>query len=130
MIGRLLHGLEEGVERLLREHVDLVDDVDLGVPPHGAVDRVGDQLACLFNLAVRRGVDLDHIRVLPAENRLGDPLVVPGVVEFVREYPRHRGLPHASRPAEEVGVVDPVRLDRGVEGARDRLLADHGVEGS
>ncbi len=66
---RLLDGLEQRVERRRREHVDLVDDVDLvaalGRREEHAAD---DLLADVVDAGARRGVELVDVRVAP----LGD----------------------------------------------------------
>ena len=50
-------------------------------------------------------------------------------VERAGEDLRHRGLAGAARADEQVGVVDPVALDRVAQRAHDVLLADDLVEG-
>src|SRR5581483_5265740 len=61
--GRLLEGLQERVERRLREHVDLVDEVDLVRRAAGRrhVVRVVAELADVVDAAVARGVELDQV---------------------------------------------------------------------
>src|SRR5207253_1442493 len=54
---RLLKGLQQGVEGLLGEHVDFVDDVDLVARPGGAVLNVGPDVAHLVDPAVAGGQD-------------------------------------------------------------------------
>ena len=130
MLGRFFHCFEQRVERRGREHVDLVNDVDLEVTTHRSVRGVGDQLASFLDLVVRRGVDLDDIGILSREHRVGDVVLVLRIVEFVREDPRHGGLPDPSRSDEEVCVVDTIRIDRGFERLGDRFLSDHSVKGA
>ena len=59
--GRLLEGLQEGVEGLLGEHVGLVDDVDLVAAPDRRIADLVAQLADVVDAAVGGGVHLDHV---------------------------------------------------------------------
>ncbi len=108
---RLLEGLQEGVERGRREHVHLVDDVDLELSLRGHVAGRLAQVAHLVDAVVRGAVDLDHVQVAPLGDR--DDRGIRGVkvgvgparaVEGLREDPRDRGLARAPRPDEKVGV--------------------------
>ena len=76
MLGRLFERLQERVERLLREHVDFVDDVDL-VPhaagPHG---HVLPQLANLVDAAVAGAVDFQHVDVVAGRHAEADVALV------------------------------------------------------
>ena len=124
---RLLHRLEEGVERRRRQHVDFVDDVDAELAAGRREAGARDQVARIVDAAVRGAVDLDDVEVLAAEDRLADRVALRerGVpVEGAREDARHRGLADAARAAEEVGVGGAPRRDRVLERAGDRLLSD------
>ena len=61
---RLFERLQQGVERLRREHVDFVDDVDLVACPAGPKLHVLPQFADLVDAAVAGAVDLQHVDVL------------------------------------------------------------------
>ena len=110
--GRFLEGFEEGVRRRVREHVDLVDDVDLRAPGspesgvgHQVAHGVDPVVGCRIQLVdVERASlgDLDA-RGTPAA---GFPVAGVGAVERLRQDPRRRCLPRSSRTAEEVGVSD------------------------
>ncbi len=129
---RLLEGLEQRVEGRLREHVDLVDDVDLAP---GRVRQVVDlvaERADVVDGVVARAVDLDHVdgptgadphalRALVAGLGRGPALAD----QALGEDPRRGRLAEAPDAAKQVGVMDPVGPDRVLERARDVLLADH-----
>jgi hypothetical protein len=131
-VGRgLLERLEEGVPGGRREHVGLVEDVDL----LAAGDRgVGDRLAQGADVVdrVRRGgVHLDHVERrrggdrdarLAGAARLGRRRVL--AVEAGGEDLGHRRLAGPPRADEEVGVVDHVAVDGVAQRPDDVLLAD------
>ena len=126
---RLLQRLEERVERPLRQHVDLVDDVDLLAAPHREVLHALPQLADVLDRVVARPVDLDDVlaaspqdlpaaRALPARRRRRALLAV----QRPRQRPRRGRLPHAPRAGEQERVVDPVQADRVLQGLRHMTL--------
>jgi hypothetical protein len=67
---RLLQRLEQGVEGLLRQHVDLVQDEHLLAALGGAEAQRLAQLANVVDAAVGGGVHLHHVRVAVGEDRL------------------------------------------------------------
>ncbi len=133
---RLLERLEQGVERLGREHVDFVDDVDLLAQDRGLVPHRLGQLADRVDAAVRGAVHLlvvgraavadRHARRAHAA-RLGRGALL--AVERLANDPGERGLAAAARAAEQERVVDPAARERVPEGARDVLLPDDLCEG-
>ena len=70
---RLLERLEQRVERRRREHVNLVDDIDLVLAAHrGKVDGVDDLLAHIVHARAACGIELVDIGVVA----LGDELAL------------------------------------------------------
>ncbi len=129
--GRLLQCLQQRVRRSRREHVDLVDDVDL-LPARGAQRGTRHQVAHRLHPVVRCGVELVHVeggafgdlharRALPA--RL--PVMEVGAVERFGEDPGGRGLAGPPRPAEQVSVGDPPVSNRIAKGEDDVVLASN-----
>ncbi len=112
--------LSSALNAARREHVDLVDDVDLVAAAGGREAHAADDLvAHRVHARVRGGVDLADVRVAA----LGDlEAVVAGAVglaggallavERLGEQPRRRGLAGAARPGEQVGVRDRARRQR------------------
>ena len=134
---RLLEGLEEGVPRLLGQHVRLVEDVDLPAAGRGRVGNALAQVADVVDRPVRGSVHLDHVHrrarrdrhaglALPAGRDRGATLLA---IERAGENLRHRRLPGPTRPDEQVGVMNLVLLDRIAQGADHVLLPDDLVEG-
>ena len=135
---RLLECLEERVEGLLGEHVDLIDDVDLGAPLDGSEGDPVAQLTDVVDAAVGGGVHLDHVErrrrgdgkaaeALAAGRRCGRRVLL--AVERLGEDLRHARLTDAAWPSEDVGVRDRTGVDGVLEGARHVVLADDIVEG-
>ena len=59
---RLFQNLQEGVPRLAREHVRLVDDIDLrSALARRGIHRPFAQVPSVIHAAVRGSIDLDHI---------------------------------------------------------------------
>ena len=133
VLRRLLDQLEQRVEALVRDHVGLVDHVDLEPVPHRRHRRALAQLAGIVHTAVAGGVDLDHVeaagpaagelaaRVTGAAGGRRRPL---GAVEAAGEDARRRRLATAARTAEEVGVVDPARPQCLAQRTGDVFLPD------
>ncbi len=147
---RLFQRLQERVERREGEHVDLVDDPDAMRRAHRRVPDLLAQVAHVFDVVVRRGVELDDVEVDPRGDvttrgtraaRLDVPTVivrgggvpggtvrVSGAVQGLREDARRGGLADPARTDEQVGVPDAARAQRVPQNARNVLLADHVVE--
>ena len=138
VLRRLLDELEQRVEALRRDHVGLVDDVDLVAALDRREERLLPQVARVVDAAVGRRVDLDDVdRPRPAAGqvaaavalaaRVGDRRLL--AVERPRQDPGARGLAAPARAAEQVGVVDPVAGQRGAQRLGDVLLPDDLGEG-
>jgi len=132
---RLFEGLEEGVERLVREHVNLVDHIDLVLPADGRVLYGLSELANMFNAAVRGAVDLDHIhrgacrglkaRIAFAARRGRRTFLA---VQSLGKDARRCGLSHSPRAGEQKGMGQTVRRNGVLEGPGDVALTDHVLE--
>ena len=142
---RLLERLEQRVERRRREHVDLVDDIDLVLAAYrGKVDGVDDLLAYVVHARTGSGIELVDVRVVA----LGDELaLLAGAVghaaartlgagrlgvmaeQRLGKDARHGGLARTARTAEQVGVGQAPLGDGVLERRDDMLLAHHGLEG-
>ncbi len=130
---RLLERLQQPVEGLLRQHVDLVDDVDLVPEAGGGVGGVLAQAADVVDAGVGGPVDLldvgpgADLRARGAGQARGGsrPLFA---VERPGEDPGEGGLADAAGSGEQVGVVDLPRGDGVGEGAGDVPLPDDLVE--
>ena len=140
VVRRLLQRLQERVERARREHVDLVEDVDLLPRPLRRHAHRVAQLADVLDPVVGRRVDLDDVErtaLLEGRARVARPARLGGrplaqrrlAVDRLREDARRRRLADAARPAEQVRVGEPVACDRIAERLGDVLLRDEVVEG-
>ena len=135
MLGRLFERLEQGVERLLREHVDFVDDVDLVPRAAGPDGDVLPQLANLVDAAVAGAVDLQHVDIVAGGDAQADVALVARrrrravlAVERLGQDAGGRGLADAAGTGEQIGVADAVAGDGLLQRPGDVLLADQLVE--
>ena len=137
VLGRLLQRLEHGVESRGGEHMDFVDHEDLEAPLHGLVHRLFQQALHLVHAAVGGGVQLGVVGEASAVDggaggalaaRLGGDAALPVqalAVERFGQNARHRGLTHAARAGEQVGMVQAL-LRQGIgEGLHHMLLPNH-----
>ena len=136
VLRRLLEGLEQAVEGLPREHVHLVDDVDLLA---ASLRRDADglaQVADVFDLVVRGGIDLEDAeaaaflevlarRTLAARfGGVGAVFGRRGAVDGFGQDAGRRRLTNTTRAAEEIGMGQPVEPERILEGLGHVLLRD------
>ena len=138
MLGRLLKRLQQAVESLRREHVDLVDDIDLVARRDRPVAHLLDDLANVVDAGMGGGVHLDHVDMAAFHDRLamfaGDleidrRLVDFGglVVERARQNAGRGRLAHSAHAGQHVGLRDASGLEGVGEGSHHRLLANHQV---
>ena len=129
---RLLEHLQQRVERLARQPLRLVDDVDL----LAALDRRGGrllaELARVVDAAVGGRVDLDHVQVLPVPD--GHALIARAArlgrgaglaVDHLGQDPGRRGLAGPARSAEQERVRQPALADGARERPDDVVLTEH-----
>ena len=135
---RLLESLQQGVEGLVGQHVDFVDDGD---PEPVALRRVADrldQLPGVLDLPVGGAVHLvDVERLAPLQDLAAGRAFAAGLhgrpllaVQGPGEHPRRRGLPDAPGAGQQVGGRHAAFGDRVGESPGDGLLADQVVEGT
>jgi hypothetical protein len=134
---RLLERLEKRVPGRRREHVSLVEDVDLAV---SGDRREADRLAQRADVVDRvrgGGVHLGNVergRRGDRRARLADAARVDRraalAVEAGGEDLRHRRLAGAARADEQVGVVDAIALDGVAQRPHHVVLTDHLGEGT
>ena len=137
VFGRLLQRLQHGVEGGVGEHVHFVDHEDLEAPLHRLVDRLFEQALHLVHAAVGGGIELGVINEAAgidlgacrahAAWRGGDATlpVSAHAVERLGQDARHRGLAHAARSGEQVGMMQPLLFQRVGKRLHHMLLAHH-----
>ena len=125
--GGLLQGLEQSVGRRRREHVDLVDDVDLPAARR-AQSGVGHQFAHGVDTVVGGGVQLVDVERRPPgdlDTGVADPAGFSALgrraVEGLGQDAGRRCLARAPGATEQVGVADPVVAD-GVAKSQSRCV--------
>jgi hypothetical protein len=129
--GRFLQRLEQRVERRRRQHVDLVDDVNLVAALGRRVADVVAQLAHLLDTVVGRAVDLQHVERAALGDLLADFLLrievgggAVGGLERLGENARGGSLACAARPDEKVSLRNAAESQRVGQRAHHRLLPD------
>ena len=115
VLGRFLQRFQQGVERLGRQHVNLVYDVNAVARLVGLELHLVDDVADVLDLAVGRRVHLDYVEdaaVLdaPAYLALSARTAVFGVKAVCRlcQNLGAGGFARAARACEQIGVVEPV----------------------
>ena len=133
---RFLERLEQRVEGRVREHVDLVDVVDLELPAGGGEADGFAQVADLFDAVVRGAVDFQHVERAAFGDLDADVLVgvevgfrAVGAVERLGENAGGGGLAGAARADEKIGVGEALLGDGVAQGAHDVVLSEDVVEG-
>jgi hypothetical protein len=115
--------------------VRLVDDEDAVAVSRGLELRNVAQLADVVDAGVCRGIDLPHVHVDPLGDLTAHGAGVIGLdggtgraIQRFGEDARGGRLADAADAGEEVGVMDAAPLDRILERADRRLLADDVIE--
>ena len=128
---RLFQRLQQRVERVLRQHVHFVDQIDLEAAARRRVLRVLDQLAHVVDAGVAGRVDLEQVdeaagvdlgayRTLAA----GFRRLAAFAVQRLGEDARDRGLADAARAGEQKRVMHAPGIERIGERAHDVFLPD------
>ena len=132
---RLLERFQQRVERVIREHVHLVDEVHLEPAARRRVLNVVEQLAGVVDLGARRRVDFDEIDEPPLVDgrarrahaaRLGHDARL--AVQRFREQARDRRLADAARAGEQIRVVQAIVGERVRQRLDDVRLPDEFLE--
>ena len=133
MLGRLFQRLEQTVEGLLRQHMHLVDDVDLVAGGVGLVVGAVDQVADVVDAGMGGRVHLHHVEMPALQDGAAVLALLAHVqrrpaiareahiVERARDQPRGGGLADPAHAGEHIGL----RNAPGGEGIAQGL--DHGV---
>ena len=117
--GRLFERLQHRIEGRSREHVHFVDDVDLEAARRRRVQRIFQQLAHVVDLGIGGGVELDRSTKRPPSISQQAPHFPQGVdgdpslaVKRLRDDAGERRFSDAARTGEEIGVVQPLLVER------------------
>ena len=128
---RLLQRLQQRIKCRRREHVHLVDDVDLELPARRRKPHILPQLTHLLHAVVARTVDLDHIQRTPLRDFPANIIlrieIRPRPVRRIQRHrkdSRRRSLPRPARPHKNVRMRDTILLDGIAQRLRDVLLTE------
>ncbi len=132
---RLFEGLEQRIERVRREHVYFVDQVDLVASAARRVLHVVQQFARVLDLGAACGVHLDQIDEAPLVDLPADRTLPAGcgtdarlAVQALGDDPRDRRLADAAGTGEQIGMVQALIVQRVDQGLEHMRLADHFAE--
>ena len=133
---RLLQSFEECVESLLRQHVNLVDDVNLVTATLWRYVNLFHQLADVVNGVVGSGVELEHVEGGRGVERTAGIAFVAcfhivgdvGAVDGLGQNTGASGFAHATRTAEEECLSQLVVLYGVFQRCGDMLLPYHRFE--
>ena len=132
---RLFEGFQQGVERVRRQHVHFVDQVDLEAPAAWGVLHVVEQLTGVFDLGAAGGIDFDQVDKTTFIDLLADRAHTAGrgadagfAVQALGDDPRNGGLAHPTGTGKQIGVVQPLAVERVDQGLEHMGLADHFAE--
>ena len=142
MLRRLLQRLQQGIERIAREHVHFIDDIDLEARRNRAVAYCLNDLADIVHAGMGGRIHFDDIDMaVGGDGRAGFadpagllrrrlPLAVRAeAVDRAGEDPRCRRLADAAHAGEHEGMRNSSGPDRIGENAHQRFLADKVAEG-
>ena len=128
---RFFQRFQQRVEGAFREHVDFVDDVDLGAQLHWRIAHGVNDLAHVVDASVRRGVHLDHVHVARFQNgfALGGHLghVDGGAIRIVESTGDEAGcgcFANTTHACEHIGLGDAARRKSVGQGAHEGILAN------
>ena len=131
MLGRLLHGFQQGVEGLRGKHVDLVDDIHFIAADRGQIGNLVAQIADVINTVVGGCVHLDNIHDGTGVDALADfalaAWVRAGMVQTVDRFGKNFcacGFARAAGAGKKVSVADAPGGDLVLQSCYDRSLAD------
>ena len=137
---RFLQRLQQRVEGVARQHVDLVDDEDLGARLHGTETGRLDDLPHIIDAGAGGGVHLHHVRMPVGQDanavgaysaRIGDRSarpVEPGAVQRAGDDAGGGGFADPAHPGQHEGMRDPSGGEGVAQDAHHRLLPDQIVE--
>ena len=137
MCGRLFERFQKRVERLHRQHVHLVDDIDAVTTDLRRNTHLVGQVADIVHRVVRRGVQFVDIERPALVERTARFALVAGfgvgpriqAVDRFGEDPRASRLADAARPAEQVRMRQLATADRILQRRGNMRLSDDRCEG-
>ena len=128
---RFLQRLQHGVEGRIRQHVYFVDDIDLKATARRRIHGVFQQLPHFIDLGVSRRIHFEQIDETAAVDFRAGGTSTTGrrrhagfTIERFGENARQRCLADAARAGKEIGVVQPLLIQRVRQRPHDVLLAD------
>ena len=120
----LFERLQQCVERIFRQHMNFVDDVDFVTRRHGRIAHCLDDLADIIDAGVRCRIHFDDVDEPTLRNRdagFARPARIdrrparaigPDAVQRLGDQPRSRSLSNPTNARQDKRMRQPVALDR------------------
>ena len=132
---RFLQRFQQGVERLVGQHVDFIDDINLITGLRRRKFDIFPQIADLVDTPVRCGVDLIDVHRRAVIDQFTGTAVVAGrrrrpllAVQRFRQHFGGAGLAGSPRSGKQIGMGNTPRHDRIFQRHAYMLLADQALE--
>ena len=130
-------GLEQRIEGMRRQHVHLIDEVDLVAAPGRRVLHVVEQLAGIFHLGTAGRIHFDQVHEAAfADFHTGgaDPTGTGTdtlfAIQATGQDARDGGLAHPAGAGEQIGMVQAILIQRMHQGPGDVLLPHQLIKGA
>ena len=128
--GRLLQGLQQGVEGSCGQHMHLVDDVDLVLALRRGIGHFVYDFPYIVHAVVGGGVDLDYVHAGPCGDGTADAAFPAGAlcrgvlaVHCPGQNLGHGGLARAAGAGEQIGMPDASCRQLVLQRGHDMVLA-------
>jgi len=116
----LFEGLQQGVKRSRRKHVDFIHDIDFIAPLVGRKIYFIAQVAHIIDAGVRSRIDFNQIQKTPLVNRLAMFTLVTWAesqirfqtIDRFRQQTRRGGLSRTARSGEEIRMSNSISRHR------------------
>jgi hypothetical protein len=133
---RFLQSFQEGIESLVRQHVNFIDDVNLEFILGGKIPDILAKLSDLIDSPVRGSVNFYHIHRNSRANFLAERAVITRVggwpflaIEGFGQNPGHRSFSHSPRAGKKISVGYPLLGNGVLQRLRNGFLPDDFLKG-
>ena len=133
--GRFFEGFEQCVERRRREHVNLIDVVDLELSGGGRKSNRFAKFADLFHPVIGGAVDFENVEADPFGDLEADRIIrikvhlgTAGAIESLGQDPGGRSFSGTAGTNKQIGMGEAILRDGIFQGLDDVVLPEHIVK--